>query len=292
MLWMYLHKICPRTRSKLNHMHDAFSPHTQLKSPHIAPQPPPHSTHPISVTGTVRNHSLTASTPTKSENECTHLLWWEQSASGRGEGDMASVQEACESLRLTNIDSIHHEYFMKHKLPLCSHVLLGVCVFFVCVVVIYHLLYQRAATSSQSGVLFWGVWECVKCECDRMCLCGLCDLREATEWLLWCVCVCGLAFCTDPKLRLIPPTATPVSTPDTTNQPFWMQRHEVVRLSLPFLHLDHWRWNNRTVFKNKKNHFEIRGSDNMQNMFVWRSLGGDGNYRYCCESCMTEQESK
>lgn len=251
-------------------MYDAFSPHAQLKSPHIAFQTPPlplchrHSqkSQPYSQHPHKKWKWMYSPPVVGAEREC-----------GRGERDMASVQEGCESLRLTNITT-HPEYFMKH-VPHAAAMLscAAWCLFFVSktfspwVVFYNHLSHQWAATSSQSGesflfysIFFWGVWECVKCECDRMCLCRLCDSSEATERSLSvCMRVCGLALSTGPKLRLIPPTATPVSTPDTTNQPFWMQARGSSALSSPFLHLNHWRWNNKAI--------------NMQSRFVWCTSG-------------------
>lgn len=107
------------------------------------------STPPFSVTGTVRNHSLAASTPTKSENECTHLLWWEQSESVGEEKETWQVFRRAESLQLTNINTTHHEYFMKH-VPYTAAMLscAGCCLFSVsesffipelCFIIIFHI---------------------------------------------------------------------------------------------------------------------------------------------------------
>lgn len=174
---------------------------------------------------------------------------------GRGEGDMASVQEGCESPTLI-VYIMNTSWNTAHKLQPRSHVPVGVCVLRLCLlipalcfVIIFYISEQPQVPKVACLIL-----RCV----------GVCEIwvwPNVFMRVVWfegsnrvitlvCVCVCGLAFCTDPKLRLIPPTATPVSTPHTTNQPFWMQGHEAVRFPLLSLHLDHWRWNNRTVFKN------------------------------------------
>lgn len=99
---------------ELSHMHSAFSPHAQLKSPHIAslstPSPP-------SLTCTVRNHSLTASTPTKVKMNVlatcggSRTREWERKKERRKRKDMASVHgsESVQQDSDADINSMYHE---------------------------------------------------------------------------------------------------------------------------------------------------------------------------------------
>lgn len=94
--------------------HSAFSPHAQLKSPHIAslrtPSPP-------SLTCTVRNHSLTASTPTKVKMNVlatcggNRTREWERKKERRKRKDMASVHgsESVQQDSDADINSMYHE---------------------------------------------------------------------------------------------------------------------------------------------------------------------------------------
>lgn len=163
---------------ELSHMHSAFSPHAQLKSPHIAslstPSPP-------SLTCTVRNHSLTASTPTKVKMNVlatcggSRTREWERKKERRKRKDMASVHgsESVQQDSDADINSMYHESspvactwqkcVMKKKEKSCSltvYIAVGVCVIFICETFYPEMLpnndfrYQHKATNSQSSLSF------------------------------------------------------------------------------------------------------------------------------------------
>lgn len=177
-MWKYLYKICPWMH-ELSHMHSAFSPHAQLKSPHIAslstPSPP-------SLTCTVRNHSLTASTPTKVKMNVlatcggSRTREWERKKERRKRKDMASVHgsESVQQDSDTDINSMYHDYIScglyltkmrneKKKEKSCSltvYIAVGVCMIFICetfypeMLPNNHFRYQYKATNSQSSLSF------------------------------------------------------------------------------------------------------------------------------------------
>lgn len=164
---------------ELSHMHSAFSPHAQLKSPHIAslstPSPP-------SLTYTVRNHSLTASTPTKVKMNVlatcggSRTREWERKKERRKRKDMASVHgsESVQQDSDADINSMYHEsspvactwqkcVMRKKKEKSCSltvYIAVGVCVTFICetfypeMLPNNHFRYQYKATNSQSSLSF------------------------------------------------------------------------------------------------------------------------------------------
>lgn len=164
---------------ELSHMHSAFSPHAQLKSPHIAslstPSPP-------SLTCTVRNHSLTASTPTKVKMNVlatcggSRTREWERKKERRKRKDMASVHgsESVQQDSDADINSMYHEsspvactwqkcVMRKKKEKSCSltvYIAVGVCVTFICetfypeMLPNNHFRYQYKATNSQSSLSF------------------------------------------------------------------------------------------------------------------------------------------
>lgn len=164
---------------ELSHMHSAFSPHAQLKSPHIAslstPSPP-------SLTCTVRNHSLTASTPTKVKMNVlatcggSRTREWERKKERRKRKDMASVHgsESVQQDSDADINSMYHEsspvactwqkcVMREKKEKSCSltvYIAVGVCVTFICetfypeMLPNNHFRYQYKATNSQSSLSF------------------------------------------------------------------------------------------------------------------------------------------
>lgn len=208
--------------------------------PYHPPTPPPLS---FSHTHSVRNHNITASTPTKVKMNAlttcggSRTREWERTWEGK-KGKEKTRLVFCRGRWVretrftdTDINSMYHSScygrkvrgFIMCRLSLAWPPLVRGVIFRSCFTII-------ADNSSKSQIpkvlcLFLRcAWEGVMCGCDRVCLESQVRHRD---WVTECVCVC--VICQAAQFLSceshLPPTITPVSRPETTNHPVWKQSY-------------------------------------------------------------------